>query len=118
MIEVFYVHRLPLGFAIAILIFQLVLAIGDPEIFDESIWFTIVLNAIFIIIALVRRANAIEEEKESINNLLAYEKKEVESILNNNNLDDDKKISKIIKLSNEGNSFATLFLKELSKKNE
>ena len=47
-------HRVSLWSAVGILLLQLFLAITNGEYFDETIWYTIGLNAIFIVIGIVR----------------------------------------------------------------
>ena len=60
-IGVLSMHRMPLGAAIGIFILQLFCVIVAPEYFNEGIWFTIVLNAIFIVIGIIRMFNDINK---------------------------------------------------------
>ena len=90
-------------------------------LFSEEIG-VIVLGIICLILFFVFKylnyACAQEEAEENFNANIEFLKKEVDIVLNNNELDNEEKITKIIKLSNEGNVYATLFLNELSKKIE
>ena len=111
-------HRVPLGVAIAILIFQLFLAISSPDLFNETIWITIGVNALFVVISIIRIIIAVDESKKEVNANLNFQKQEVEQILASDVLNDTEKILEIIKLSNEGNLFAALLLKKLKEETE
>lgn len=106
-------HKIPLGFAIVIFFLQLFLALGNPGIFDETIWFSLGLNALFIIIPIIRiifeRVCLWQDYKKKIE----FEKLELKKIIDDNNLNDEDKILKIFLLAKEGNSCATLLLEKL-----
>ena len=78
----------------------------------------IICLILFFVFKYLNYACAQEEAEENFNANIEFLKKEVDIVLNNNELDNEEKITKIIKLSNEGNVYATLFLNELSKKIE
>ena len=111
-------HRVPLGWAIGIFVFQLFLILNNPELFSDAAWLTIGLNGILIIVALVQRSAEAEKEKEQLNFRLEYERQEVERILKNSRLNNKSKIAKIIKLYEEGSLFASAFLKKIAEDNE
>ena len=107
------VFKYPMGISLSIGV-SLVLS----SIFDNDKRFLIV--GIICIVAFfafkyLNYKTAQKEMQESLNDALLFMKEEVDKILNNKVLDDDAKIKNIIKLSEAGNKYATLFLNELVK---
>ena len=59
MFEVIFMHKIPLWLAVFILLFQLVLAIGGSVngADVEWLWYTVIINIVFIIIAIIKAKN-------------------------------------------------------------
>ena len=73
---------------------------------------------LFIIFKILNSLCAKEEAEQNFNEKIEFLKKEVEDILKDQTLNDEQKIEMIIKISENGNQYATLFLNELLKRIE
>lgn len=73
---------------------------------------------LFIIFKILNSQCAKKEAKQNFNKKIEFFKKEMEDILKDQTLNDEQKIERIIKISENGNQYATLFLNELLKRIE
>ena len=71
---------------------------------------------LFFVFKILNSQCAKEEAEERSYERLNYLKKEVDIVLNDNSFNNEQKIDKLIKLSEDGNQYATFVLSELLKR--
>ena len=107
------VFKYPMGISISIGV-SLVLS-GFFSDDTELLVFGFVCIGAFFVFKYLNYRTAKNEIQEVLKEKLVFMKEEVDEVLNNSALSDDAKIQKIIKLSEAGNDYATIFLNELAK---
>ena len=106
-------YKIPMGLCLTVGVSALLSGLLSDEL--GVFILGIICIVLFFVFKYLNYISAKKEAEENLNANIEFLKNEVEIVLNNKELDDNEKITKIIKLSNEGNVYATLFLNELSK---